>query len=546
MCCSARRWGLALLAVAVVLGGCNSTEGEASDETAGQTTSSVTVASEPTVGAPDTDERAGPESDVSQRRPLILDYSPTVSDVGALLYLLSRPELDVVAITLPVTGEAGCELGVEVTLGVLALLDRTVPIACDPDRPDDAGNWPSEFLEGHELLRSGLPAVAPRSAEGPVAHELISQAVAESDQPVTLVAVAPLTNVARALDRHPELIDRLDEIVIMGGAVDTPGNVADTSAEWNLWIDAPSAAQVFTSGATITLIPLDATNDVPVPPFWRRDLELTEPTEAIQYLGSQVETFPSVTSGFFYLWDELAAAVAAGEDTVTVGQMQLEVIDEPGPQYGSTVRAASGGQITVAVGVTDPRGFYDHFLATLAGAPVDRSSLPANLDLPPETVTSDSTAVEVVAYWLDHALMGNLDEAASVVAGDALWVGLGSSPDAFVAGSAPYEATDVEFACTLTSTVAWCNVQWTDRWIAAIPELEVGGLQVQAEVVDGQIVAFREFFFRRELTTAFDQHIAWLESEQPAALEEACATEAASKECSELLVATVDAWINSR
>jgi inosine-uridine nucleoside N-ribohydrolase len=117
----------------------------------------VTLAPTPTGAATEASEpslpEAGDDEGGTPRQRVIVDYSPTVSDVGALLYLLTSPDVEVVAITLPVTGEARCDLGMEVTLGVLALLGREdVPVACDPDRPEDAGEWPIEFLTGMDSL----------------------------------------------------------------------------------------------------------------------------------------------------------------------------------------------------------------------------------------------------------------------------------------------------------------------------------------------------------------------------------------------------------
>ena len=315
---------------------------------------------------------SGVDSGVVARHPVIVDYSPTVSDVGALLYLLSHPGVEVLAITLPVTGEAGCELGVEVTFGILAMFERgDIPVACDPELPHDAREWPAEFLTGHESLSSGLPAVAGAVADARPAHKLIADVAAAADQPVILYAVAPLTNVARALDRHPDVADQLDRIVIMGGAVDAPGNVEGTDAEWNFWIDVAAAARVLASGVEITLVPLDATDHVPVPGLWQRDLERAEQSEPVKYLGSLVQIFPAVTSGFFYLWDELAASVAAGEALVTTEELNLMVVQEPGPRYGSTVRDPSGAPVVVATAVPDPTSFYVHFLTILADAPLD-------------------------------------------------------------------------------------------------------------------------------------------------------------------------------
>lgn len=529
---SRRVYGL-LVTLLLVAAACSSPE----------TSSTPSTTSAPASLAPQEAETLAPE-----RTPVIVDYSPTVSDVGALLYLLTHPGVDVLAITLPVTGEAGCDLGLEVTLGILAMLDRDdVPVACDPEVPPAAEAWPDEFLTGHESLTFGLPGVEGAGADPRPAHELIADVAAGSDRPVTLFAVAPLTNVARTLDLHPDVADQIDRIVIMGGAVDSSGNVGSANAEWNFWIDVPAAARVLASGVPITLVPLDATNDVPVPGSWQRDLQAAEQSEPVEYLGALVQIFPAVNSGFFYLWDELAASAAAGEGLVTTEDMNLIVVEEPGPEYGGTVRDPSGTTVTVATGVSDPNEFYARFLGTLAGAPIEtREPLLIDDVSAPDSVESTSTTEEVLAFWLVRALAGDVEAAASVVAADAPWVGFGSSPDVFVEGSEPYEAFDFTLACTSDDALASCDLEWNDLWIAANPDLERGELRVSAEVANGTIVAFREFVFTAEMPEAFERHLAWLQTEHPERVEGACAAEPGSKPCSELLVATVGEWVESR
>lgn len=336
-----------------------------------QITVETTATSEPPPGAVTTTTIA--PIDTSGPIPVIVDYSPTVSDVGGLMYLLAHPDVNVIAISLPVTGEAGCDLGAEVTLGILAMFEREdVPVACDPDFPADTREWPPEFLAGHESLTAGLPEPdAVLSDEA--APDMIARVAAEAGRPVVLYAVAPLTNVARALQSHPDLAGNLERIVIMGGAVNAGGNVEGTNAEWNVWIDVPGAADVIGSGVPVTLVPLDATNFVPVPAWYPSALEGAEQTEAIVYLGGLVETFPSVTSGFFYFWDELAASVAAGESLTTTEERTIVVV-EGGADDGRTVSDDSGSSVTVAIGVDDPDSFYANFLGILAGSPVEVGS----------------------------------------------------------------------------------------------------------------------------------------------------------------------------
>lgn len=345
----------AVLLVSLVLIACN---GEATPETADTPASTSTSTHTEVTGGPIR---------------VIVDYSPTVSDVGGLLYLLSHPEVEVAAVSLPVTGEAGCELGLDVTLGLLQMMERDmVPVACDPTHPEDSNQWPPAFLDGMENLGFGLSSSTsnPYPGTGP---ELIVETVSSSSTPVVIWAVGPLTNVARAFEIDPEIATNIAEVVIMGGAVDVPGNVFDSPAEWNFYIDARAARDVLDSGAPITLVPLDATNDVPVPGWYQRAMRQLPRTEQVTYLDRMVQLFPSVTSGFFYFWDELAAMVLTGDIDVTTEQAHVSVVSD-GAESGRAMRDTSGTEITVVTGVEDPDAFYRVFLSLLSASSFETPS----------------------------------------------------------------------------------------------------------------------------------------------------------------------------
>ena len=260
--------------------------------------------------------------------PLIVDYSPTVSDVGALIYLLSKPDVNVIGITLPSTGEAGCDVGVEVTMGILALFDSAgVPVACDPEIPSHANEWPEAFVGGNDSLALALPDPIAGADPRP-ADELIVSLLEEAERPVVVYAVAPLTNVANALEAVPGIAEKIEEVVIMGGAIDVAGNVGETGAEWNLWIDVPAAVKVMSSDVPVTLVPLDATNSVPTPGLWDLDVTAAAANPRTEYLAAMLSVFPTATSGGFYLWDELAATVAAGEALTTIETFGMVVVDD--------------------------------------------------------------------------------------------------------------------------------------------------------------------------------------------------------------------------
>ncbi|MGI9609967.1 MAG: nucleoside hydrolase, partial [Acidimicrobiia bacterium] len=171
-----------------------------------------------------------------------------------------------------------------------------------------------------------------------------------------------------AIEDYASLSDNVEQIVIMGGALNVPGNVFDSPAEWNIYIDASSAKTVIESGIPITLVPLDATNHVPVPPWYPAALEQAGQSEAIGYLDRMVTIFPSVTSGFYYFWDELAAAVVAQTVKIDVEETSIAVMIE-GAERGRTALDTRGSLVTAVVGVANPDAFYEEFISTLAGAP---------------------------------------------------------------------------------------------------------------------------------------------------------------------------------
>ncbi len=161
----------------------------------------------------------------------------------------------------------------------------------------------------------------------------------------------------------------------MGGAIDVTGNVATDPAgmgtpgpaEWNVYADPAAADAVFRSGIPITLVPLDATNDVPVDAAFVGALE-ADHTAAGADVAYELLARVGVT-GFDYLWDALAAVVAVDETVATIEPMTLAVVTEEGPDSGRTIRADDGAEIRVATGA-DRAAFEERFLAGLrVGAP---------------------------------------------------------------------------------------------------------------------------------------------------------------------------------
>jgi pyrimidine-specific ribonucleoside hydrolase len=309
-------------------------------------------------------------------RPVVIDTDMAADDWLAILYLLQRPDITVQAITVTGTGEAHCAPGVTHARGLLALVGYpAIPVSCGRETPLRGDHvFPAPWREGSDRLQ-GLrlpPGAGP--AETRPAPALLAALVEAAPRPMTLLTLGPLTNVAAALQTAPALGAKLAGITIMGGAVTVPGNIAASAvpsankhAEWNIYIDPYAAGIVFQAGAPLTLIPLDATNHVPVNPAFYDRLKAQHTTPAATFAYDLLTKNPDfVNSGEYHFWDSLAAATLTDPTLVTFQEMRLRVIEAEGPESGRTRPADDGAPVQVAVAADAP-GFERVFLATLNG-----------------------------------------------------------------------------------------------------------------------------------------------------------------------------------
>jgi pyrimidine-specific ribonucleoside hydrolase len=192
------------------------------------------------------------------KTPVLVDCDPGHDDAIALLLALASPELDLLGVT-TVAGNQTLEKTTANALRVLELAGRgDVPVAAGADRPLARELFIADYVHGESGL-DGPALPPPRGA--PVdqhAVDFLAERILGSPQPVTLVPVGPLTNVALLLSRHPEAAENVERIVIMGGAI-AEGNVTP-AAEFNIYVDPEAAWRVFHSGLPVTMIGLDVTH----------------------------------------------------------------------------------------------------------------------------------------------------------------------------------------------------------------------------------------------------------------------------------------------
>jgi inosine-uridine nucleoside N-ribohydrolase len=305
---------------------------------------------------------------------VIVDTDAGPDDFMALAFLLSSTRVRVEAVTIT-TGLAHGDAGAANVLRLLQLAGRgDVPVYIGRETPL-AGT--RSFPEDWRRLADELPGVempeAKRKVGATPAHEFLAARLGEA-RAVTVLALGGLTNLAEAFRLNPAAAKTIDRLVIMGGAIKVPGNLEDggiadnTTAEWNFYVDPEAARRVFLSGASIRLVPLDATQKVAIDRQLQRQLQTSQRPlgRVVTQVLATVDDL--IDQGTLFAWDPLAAASIVDEDLLRFTRISIEIRQEA-PEEGRTVAATRGPANADVAFEVNPRRFVDLFTRTL-GVPV--------------------------------------------------------------------------------------------------------------------------------------------------------------------------------
>lgn len=280
-------------------------------------------------------------------RPVAIDTDPGIDDALALMLALRSPELHVALIT-TVAGNVPIEVATANARRLLALIDppRWPVLAQGAARPLRRPLHTATAAHGQDGL-GGLTLL--QRADGQPVYPLPERPVVQSQAvrrlvhlvhqygpALTIIALGPLTNIARAIQQAPERMRHLGRLVIMGGAIAVPGNVSPT-AEFNIFVDPHAADVVFRAGLPITLVPLDVTRQVRLTEAFVQQTmqgDSTPYSEAIRHMTRQR---PQRESSGRPMHDPLAVAVALDATLVTCTALPLGVETRGMHTVGMTV-----------------------------------------------------------------------------------------------------------------------------------------------------------------------------------------------------------------
>ncbi|MCH9633889.1 MAG: Pyrimidine-specific ribonucleoside hydrolase RihA [Chlamydiae bacterium] len=306
---------------------------------------------------------------------VIVDTDCDMDDMMAILYLLKLQNVEILAVTTTGSGMAHWKCTAPNILDLLEL-------AGHPNIPVSYGAQESlsPYANFPEVWRTGVDNVfnipLPKNPNPPSSLsscELIIQTLKNSTEKVTILSLAPMTNIALAIESDPSIISKIENIVISGGAVNFSGNIVgeprgfkNICAEYNIFLDVKAAEVSISSGAPITLVPLNATQDAPINQaiYDKFKNEQRNPSANFVYevIAPFVETQKNVT---LYFWDPVAAMVMTTPSIGEYKNMNLSLNTQQGQSYGCFFESSSGSLVNVCLSI-NPTTFYSLFYKTLS------------------------------------------------------------------------------------------------------------------------------------------------------------------------------------
>ncbi|MDA9472207.1 ribonucleoside hydrolase RihC [Enterococcus sp. 5H] len=269
---------------------------------------------------------------LEKKRPIIIDTDPGIDDAVALSIALNHPDLDVKLLT-TVAGNVNVTKTTENTLKLVSFFDKQVPVAKGCDKPlliqleDSADIHGESGMDGYDFPQTFLKTLNMHAVEA------MKDCILKSTEPITLVPIAALTNIALLFSMYPETKQNIKEIIMMGGSL-SRGNT-NTSAEFNTYVDPHAAQIVFQSGIPLTMVGLDVTSTAVL---------TKNETEQIKEFGKVGEMFYSLFQHYrggslqtgLKMHDVCAIAYLTDPGLFTVQETFVEVALD-GPAAGATV-----------------------------------------------------------------------------------------------------------------------------------------------------------------------------------------------------------------
>lgn len=273
-----------------------------------------------------------------EKNKIILDCDPGHDDAVAIMLAGKSPKIDLLGITV-VAGNQTIEKTVKNALNVCQYLGLDTPVYAGCGRPMIRERQIiSEEIHGETGLDGPKFEKLEKKVEKEHAVHFIIDKLMNSDGDITLVPTGPFTNIAMAMRMEPKIVDKIKQIVLMGGCYQL-GNVTP-AAEFNIYADAEAAHVVFTCGRPITMVGLDVTRKVLCYPSIIERMEKIE-TKSSELFAELMKFFNKSQKEVFGweggpLHDPVTVAYLIDPTLLTVKHVFTEIDIRSTQSYGRT------------------------------------------------------------------------------------------------------------------------------------------------------------------------------------------------------------------
>ncbi|REK71415.1 ribonucleoside hydrolase RihC [Paenibacillus paeoniae] len=299
-------------------------------------------------------------------RPIIIDTDPGIDDAVALAIALYSEKLDVRLIT-TIAGNVSLQKVTTNALRLLQFFGKNIPVALGAERPlikdpiDASDIHGSTGMDGFDFEEPTEDLVLKEHAVNAMYRVIMA-----SEEPITLVPIGPLTNIALLLKMYPEVKERIDEIVLMGGSI-TRGNMGVMS-EFNIFADPEAAKIVFSAGLPVVMVGLDVGLKALVYPEDSEQLKVMNKTGQMIYQLFQKYRGGSMKTGL-KMYDSCAIAYLLQPEMFQVADTFVDVELNGSLTTGCTVVDLKGylkqpNNAKVCVDL-DPHMFKQWFMESL-------------------------------------------------------------------------------------------------------------------------------------------------------------------------------------
>jgi len=318
---------------------------------------------------------------------VIIDSDMGRDDILSILYLMKKPNVEIIGVTVTGCGETYLKDGVENALKLMTLGKQKADVYIGAATPTHyEHHFPASFKKDmSDILESNAKFPAPdRPVSSKKAWDYIHDTLETTEEKITILSLGGFTNLAMMLEKYPETrVDKIENIYAMAGAVFVDGNVASLNnakkewaqgpiystnkyAEYNVFVDPVAAKQIIDSDIPMTIIPLDACNYVLLERSYFSEITAKDPiATTVRYIimektGTSSETVPVP------IYDPLATMIMAGglkpnqinPLNLTVHTKDTMQDNRSGQTYVDST--SPGGLINVVQGLSEA-GFKEDF-----------------------------------------------------------------------------------------------------------------------------------------------------------------------------------------